>query len=78
MKTRHGCLAGLVAIAIVGAWATWTAGWGDDGAGTRLAFGLGFGLVVVYVGVLLESVTKRSRKQPLASHDQSRPPADEV
>jgi hypothetical protein len=65
MKTRHGCLAGLLAVAVVGTWGTWvtTAGRGEDSGG-RLAFGLFFGLVVVYVGSILEWLTTRKAPPP--------------
>jgi hypothetical protein len=66
-------LAGLIAVALLGAWATWTAGWGDDGAGTRLAFALVCGLVVVYAGASLESITGPTNKAPPASQEEPRP-----
>lgn len=72
---RYGCITCLAALAIVGALATWLTGWGDDGAGTRLAFALAFGLLIVYVGSLIESLTTR-RKLPPNSPDAPPPSPD--
>jgi hypothetical protein len=64
MKTRYGCLVGVLAVAVVGAWATWTADWGDDGAGTRLAVGLACGLIIIYLGRGIEWLGTRSKHEP--------------
>ena len=76
MKTRHGCLIVLLAVALMGAYTTWTAG-GDDGDGVKLVFALAFGLVVVLVGGALEWLTTRSKKERRGFPVEPRSPEEE-
>jgi len=54
----------LVLVALLGAGGTWLGDWGDDGAGTGVAVMIAGGLMVIYLGASLESLTTRPAKEP--------------
>ena len=63
MKTRIGCLGLLVLWAIWGVYLQLTDGFGEDGGGRFAMMGL-FGLGVVIIGSVIESLTTRRRREP--------------